>query len=64
MSLRRRICFWDPSLLSPRTCQHSVLRGSFAPPCGHFASLVRSIAPQSARVPSETLAFLQRILRP
>ena len=28
----------------------------FAPPCGHFASLVRSIAPQSARVPSETLA--------
>ena len=27
----------------------------FAPPCGHFASLVRSIALQSARVPSETL---------
>jgi hypothetical protein len=28
-----------------------------AAPCGHFASLVRSIAPQSARLPSESFAF-------
>ena len=31
-------------------------RGFGAAPCGHFASLVRSIASQSARLPSETLA--------
>ena len=48
-------CFWDPSLHSPRPCRRTVWRGSFAPPCGHFASLVRSIASQSARVSSETL---------
>ena len=28
-----------------------------AAPCGHFASLVRSIATQSARLPSESFAF-------
>ena len=28
-----------------------------AAPCGHFASLVRSIASQSARLPSESFAF-------
>ena len=28
-----------------------------AAPCGHFASLVRSIAAQSARLPSESFAF-------
>ena len=48
-------CFWDPTLHSPRPCQRTVWRGSFAPPCGHFASLVRSFATLIARVPSETL---------
>ena len=56
MSRSLRGClFLGPSLHSPRPCQRTVWRGSLAPPCGHFASLVRSIAPQSARVPSETL---------
>ena len=35
----------------------------FAPPCGHFASLVRSVASRLARVPSEA-KLLRRILRP
>ena len=39
---------------APRSCAPNAMP-PFAPPCGHFASLVRSIAPQSARVPSETL---------
>ncbi|MBQ3098515.1 MAG: hypothetical protein IJC66_10200 [Kiritimatiellae bacterium] len=30
---------------------------SRAAPCGHFATLVRSIAAQSARPPSESFAF-------
>ena len=47
--------FLGPSLYSPRPCQRTVWRGSFAPPCGHFASLVRSFATLIARVPSETL---------
>jgi len=57
-------CFWVDSLHSPRPCQHTVRRGSLAPPCGHFASLVRSIAPQSARVPSETLRVSAAHLAP
>ena len=47
--------FLGPSLYSPRPCQRTVWRGSFAPPCGHFASLVRSFATLIARVPFETL---------
>ena len=34
-----------------------------AAPCGHFASLVRSIAAQSARLPSESFAFFGAFLR-
>ena len=34
-----------------------------AAPCGHFASLVRSIATQSARLPSESFAFFGAFLR-
>ena len=35
---------------------------SFAAPCGHFASLVRSSS--TARLPSESFALLRRIWRP
>ena len=41
-----------PLRLSP-----SAPRPLSAAPCGHFASLVRSIAAQSARLPSESFAF-------
>ena len=50
-------------LKTPRSCAPNAMP-PFAPPCRHFALLVRSIASQSARVPSETLAFLRRIWRP
>ena len=37
--------------------QEIVFALSRAAPCGHFATLVRSIAAQSARLPSESFAF-------
>ena len=39
---------------APRSCAPNAMP-PFAPPCGHFASLVRSFATLIARVPSETL---------
>ena len=37
--------------------QAIILALSRAAPCGHFATLVRSIAAQSERLPSESFAF-------